>query len=97
MEADDGNRTCGTSTTRTHHATPTTATSTEATGAISSAAISRMVARGDSLWAISRHIYGDGSRYSLIFQANRGKINNPDLIYPGQVFVVPSPETASSE
>lgn len=67
----------------------TTATSTEATGAISSAAISRMVARGDSLWAISRHIYGDGSRYSLIFQANRGKINNPDLIYPGQTFVLP--------
>ena len=66
-----------------------TATATESTGAISSAAISRMVARGDSLWAISRRIYGDGARYDLIFHANRGKINNPDLIYPGQSFVLP--------
>jgi nucleoid-associated protein YgaU len=66
----------------------TTATSREATGALASV-INRMVARGDSLWAISRHIYGDGARYSLIFQANRGKINNPDLIYPGQTFVLP--------
>jgi nucleoid-associated protein YgaU len=67
----------------------TTASSTEPTGTISSAAISRMVARGDSLWAISRRIYGDGARYDLIFHANRGKINNPDLIYPGQSFVLP--------
>jgi nucleoid-associated protein YgaU len=67
----------------------TTASSTDSTSAISSAAISRMVARGDSLWAISRRIYGDGSRYDLIFHANRGKINNPDLIYPGQSFVLP--------
>ena len=50
---------------------------------------SRIVSRGDSLWAISRRTYGDGNRYDLIFSANRDKIHNPDLIYPGQTFVLP--------
>jgi nucleoid-associated protein YgaU len=47
------------------------------------------VIRGDSLWRISRSRYGDGSRYPAILGANRNKIRNPDLIYPGQIFVVP--------
>jgi len=47
------------------------------------------VARGDSLWHISRSTYGDGRRYPSIFEANRTKIHNPDLIYPGQIFVLP--------
>ena len=47
------------------------------------------VIRGDSLWRISRSKYGDGSRYPVIFGANRGQIRNPNLIYPGQIFVVP--------
>jgi nucleoid-associated protein YgaU len=47
------------------------------------------VARGDSLWRISRSSYGDGHRYPSIFEANRTKIRNPDLIYPGQIFVLP--------
>ena len=44
---------------------------------------------GHSLWAISRDHYGEGVRYVQIFQANRDQIRNPDLIYPGQVFVLP--------
>ena len=59
-----------------------TATPAEAGG-------SRVVARGDSLWALSRLAYGDGGRYQAIFNANRDKIQNPNLIYPGQTFVVP--------
>ncbi|MDE2376773.1 LysM peptidoglycan-binding domain-containing protein [Bradyrhizobium sp.] len=59
------------------------------TGALAASRASRIVSRGDSLWAISRRTYGDGARYSLIFNANRDKIHNPDLIYPGQTFVLP--------
>jgi len=49
----------------------------------------RVISRGDSLWALSRLAYGDGARYAVIFNANRGKIHNPNLIYPGQTFVLP--------
>jgi hypothetical protein len=47
------------------------------------------VARGDNLWRISRSTYGDGRHYPSIFEANRKKIHNPNLIYPGQIFVLP--------
>ena len=50
---------------------------------------SRVIAKGDSLWALSRLAYGDGARYAVIFKANRDKIQNPNLIYPGQTFVLP--------
>ncbi|WP_375157728.1 LysM peptidoglycan-binding domain-containing protein [Bradyrhizobium sp. RDT46] len=53
------------------------------------AGASRVISRGDSLWALSRLAYGDGARYAVIFNANRDKISNPNLIYPGQTFVVP--------
>ncbi|GGE37689.1 peptidoglycan-binding protein LysM [Agaricicola taiwanensis] len=49
------------------------------------------VKRGDSLWRISQNIYGQGIRYSVIYDANSDQIRDPDLIYPNQVFVVPSP------
>lgn len=44
---------------------------------------------GTTLWAISRKNYGDGHLYVRIFEANRERIRNPDLIYPGQVFTLP--------
>jgi nucleoid-associated protein YgaU len=47
------------------------------------------VVRGDNLWRISRSTYGEGKRYSVIWKANRNKIDDPDLIYPGQIFVLP--------
>ncbi|MCY4287022.1 MAG: Ig-like domain-containing protein [Aestuariivita sp.] len=43
----------------------------------------------DTLWAISRERYGAGILYVRVFEANRELIRDPDLIYPGQVFVVP--------
>ena len=48
------------------------------------------VSRGDSLWRISRLTYGEGTRYAVIYKANREQIRNPNLIYPGQIFVVPT-------
>ncbi|MCB4455520.1 LysM peptidoglycan-binding domain-containing protein [Leisingera sp. McT4-56] len=47
------------------------------------------VQKGDTLWAISQDKYGSGFLYVRVFEANRGAIRNPDLIYPGQVFTIP--------
>jgi nucleoid-associated protein YgaU len=44
---------------------------------------------GHSLWRISRERYGDGTLYVALFKANRDKIRDPDLIYPGQIFDLP--------
>ncbi|WP_246162124.1 LysM peptidoglycan-binding domain-containing protein [Roseovarius faecimaris] len=44
---------------------------------------------GSTLWAISRAAYGDGVLYVRVFEANRDRIRDPDLIYPGQVFSLP--------
>lgn len=44
---------------------------------------------GNTLWAIARKRYGDGLLYVQVFEANRDKIKNPDLIYPGQLFDLP--------
>ena len=48
------------------------------------------VSRGDSLWRLSQLSYGAGTRYAVIYKANREQIRNPNLIYPGQVFVLPA-------
>lgn len=48
-----------------------------------------IIRRGDNLWTISRRLYGKGTRYTTIYQANSSQIRNPDLIYPGQVFLLP--------
>lgn len=55
------------------------------------------IARGDNLWQISRRAYGKGTRYTVIFDANQGQIRNPDLIYPGQIFVLPGGGTAERQ
>ncbi|MET0369631.1 MAG: LysM peptidoglycan-binding domain-containing protein, partial [Methylobacterium sp.] len=47
------------------------------------------ITRGDNLWQISKRIYGRGERYTVIYDANQGQIRDPDLIYPGQIFVLP--------
>ncbi len=49
-----------------------------------------IVQPGNSLWRIARRTYGEGVRYSVIFQANNDQIADPDLIFPGQIFLVPS-------
>lgn len=49
-----------------------------------------VVQPGNSLWRIARRVYGEGLRYTVIYEANRAQIRDPDLIYPGQVFVMPS-------
>ena len=48
-----------------------------------------IVQPGNSLWVISREVYGEGRQYTILFAANAAQIEDPDLIYPGQVFEVP--------
>ncbi|MBI3505403.1 MAG: LysM peptidoglycan-binding domain-containing protein [Proteobacteria bacterium] len=48
-----------------------------------------VVQPGNSLWRIARRVYGEGLRFTTIYEANKGQIGDPDLIYPGQVFAVP--------
>ncbi|MEM9032319.1 MAG: LysM peptidoglycan-binding domain-containing protein [Pseudomonadota bacterium] len=45
---------------------------------------------GNTLWGISQRTYGDGLLFVRVFEANRDKIRDPDLIYPGQIFTVPN-------
>ncbi|WP_293721109.1 Ig-like domain-containing protein [Stappia sp.] len=48
-----------------------------------------IIRTGDNLWTISQRRYGQGVRYTTIYQANKDQIRNPDLIYPGQIFMLP--------
>lgn len=49
------------------------------------------VVKGDCLWNIAKKFYGNGSKYSIIYNANRSVIGgNPNLIYPGQVLTIPA-------
>ncbi len=50
-----------------------------------------VVRRGESLWAISASIegYGGGAGWPRIYEANRSRIKDPNLIYPGQELSIP--------
>lgn len=78
-----------------------TASGSGSTGSISSVNVATLpnviIRRGDNLWRISQRLYGEGLRYTTIYQANKGQIRDPDLIYPGQVFLTPqaAPDAAA--
>lgn len=52
-----------------------------------------VVEKGDNLSAISKRFYGSSKHWKTIFEANRGTIENPDLIYPGQSINLPAIDT----
>ena len=56
-----------------------------------------IIRRGDTLWQISRRVYGQGVRYTTIYLANEEQIKNPDLIEPGQIFGVPKEALPNAE
>lgn len=73
---------------------PDALAATLAEGARESAGLTvETVQPGSSLWRIARERYGRGILYVQVFEANRDRIRNPDLIYPGQVFLLPEIET----
>jgi nucleoid-associated protein YgaU len=49
-----------------------------------------VIRKGDTLWQISRRVYGKGVRFSTIYNANAKQITDPDRIFPDQVFVMPA-------
>ena len=57
--------------------------------ALKKADASVIIRRGDSLWKISRRIYGRGIRYSTIYQANKSQVADPNRIWPGWVMMIP--------
>ena len=49
-----------------------------------------VVQKGDALWRIAYRTYGQGIKYIDIFSSNANEINDPDLIYPDQIFIIPN-------
>ena len=47
------------------------------------------VQKGDSLSKIAKALYGDASQWKKIYEANKERIKNPDLIQPGWVLTIP--------
>ncbi|MFN3935449.1 Ig-like domain-containing protein [Parvibaculum sp.] len=45
---------------------------------------------GNNLWNIARRLYGSGFSYTIIYEANKDQIRDPNLIYPGQIFETPA-------
>jgi nucleoid-associated protein YgaU len=58
----------------------------------SGAARSYTVKSGDTLSGIAKREYGDAGQWKRIFEANRDRIDNPDLIHPGQELKIPAAE-----
>lgn len=47
------------------------------------------VQSGDSLWKVAEAMYGNGAKYTAIFEANRDLLDDPDKIFPGQELRIP--------
>lgn len=49
------------------------------------------VKKGDCLWKIAKYFYGDGAKYTIIYNTNKETIGgNPNRIKPGQVLMIPA-------
>jgi nucleoid-associated protein YgaU len=55
-----------------------------------------IVQPGNTLWTLARIHYGSGVLYTRIYAQNDGLIGDPDLIYPGQIFVLPEGASATT-
>ena len=66
-----------------------TATETASETATPVASVTVTVQPGFTLWGIAKRQLGQGIMYVQVYEANKDKIKDPDLIYPGQVFTLP--------
>lgn len=76
--------------------TQNTTSTQKATSAQKAATKTHTVKRGDTLWALAKKYYGSGAKYPTIYNANRDKIKNPNLIQIGWVLTIPSAAGASA-
>jgi len=79
-----------TAATETTEANATPAASNERVSVLDTGSV--IIRRGDNLWRLSRRVFGQGIRYTSIYDANRDQIRDPALIFPGQVFELPTPQ-----
>jgi LysM repeat protein len=47
------------------------------------------IVKGETLWHLAGRYLGNPFRWPLLYEANSTQIENPDLIYPGQILVIP--------
>ena len=66
------------------------------TSMVANAAENYTVKSGDYLKKIAKEVYGDASKWELIYEANKDNIKNPNLIYEGQIFVLPDTEEVTT-
>lgn len=52
---------------------------------------------GDSLWKISEQMYGNGNEWRRIYEANKDRIKDPDVIQPGWVLNIPAKAATEGE
>lgn len=74
---------------------PAASTAADASGQQQAAAEqpqSIVIQPGNNLWRLSRKIYGKGRLYTVIYEANRDQVRNPNRIYPGQILTAPKPQ-----
>lgn len=86
-----GTKTCAIQTSQTSADTPKVSMETQrpAENPPEATDQSYTVVKGDSLWKIAKKFYGNGSKYTVIYNANKDKVKNPNVIYPGQVLSIP--------
>ena len=56
-----------------------------------------IVQPGTSLWLIAQRFLGQGARYTILYEANREQIEKPELIFPGQIIVIPPKKQQEAE
>ncbi len=67
-----------------------TSNANNASSSTSNSSVTYTVKRGDTLSGIAKMYYGNSSKWTDIYNANKDKIKNPSLIYPGQVLTIPN-------
>lgn len=50
---------------------------------------SYIVRKNDNLWNIAKAIYGKGEKWTVIFEANKEKIKDPNKLKPGLELLIP--------
>ncbi|MCF2616785.1 5'-nucleotidase C-terminal domain-containing protein [Oscillibacter valericigenes] len=48
------------------------------------------VVAGDCLWSIAQKTYGTGTKWGVIYEANKATVKDPGMIYIGQVLTIPA-------